>query len=76
MKIGFIIPLFTSELESSVYISYISWFLSGIFVNMIRSKLAEDARRLSRGLHTISTSGLSVLAGVLSNSDNTLTGTS
>ena len=43
---------------------------------MIRSKLAEDARRLSRGLHTISTSGLSVLAGVLSNSDNTLTGTS
>jgi len=35
MKIGFIIPLFTSELESSVYISYISWFLSGIFVNMI-----------------------------------------
>lgn len=35
MKVGFIIPLFTSELESSVYISYISWFLSGIFVNMI-----------------------------------------
>lgn len=35
MKIGFIIPLFTSELESSVYISYMSWFLSGIFVQMI-----------------------------------------
>lgn len=35
MKIGFIIPLLTSELESSVYISYLSWFLSGIFVNMI-----------------------------------------
>lgn len=35
MKIGFIIPLFTSELESSVYISYISWFLSGLFIQMI-----------------------------------------
>ncbi|MDP3467785.1 MAG: O-antigen ligase family protein [Daejeonella sp.] len=35
MKIGFIIPLLTSELESSVYISYLSWFLSGLFVHMI-----------------------------------------
>lgn len=35
MKIGFIIPLMTSELESSVYIAYISWFLSGLFVHMI-----------------------------------------
>ena len=41
MKIGFIIPLFTSELESSVYISYISWFLSGIFVNMIAGHTSE-----------------------------------
>ena len=48
MKIGFIIPLLTSELESSVYISYVSWFLSGIFVNMIAgqtpaiSKISEE----------------------------------
>lgn len=48
MKIGFIIPLFTSELESSVYISYMSWFLSGLFVQMIAGhvsksyKLAEE----------------------------------
>ncbi len=41
MKIGFIIPLFTSELESSVYISYVSWFLSGIFVNMISGRKSE-----------------------------------
>jgi hypothetical protein len=41
MKIGFIIPLFTSELESSVYISYISWFFSGIFVNMIAGYTPE-----------------------------------
>lgn len=38
MKIGFIIPLFTSELESSVYISYVSWFLSGLFVHIIAEK--------------------------------------
>jgi hypothetical protein len=41
MKIGFIIPLFTSELESSVYISYISWFFSGIFVNMMAGYAPE-----------------------------------
>lgn len=41
MKIGFIIPLLTSELESSVYISYMSWFLSGIFVQMIAGDAPE-----------------------------------
>lgn len=35
MKIGFIIPLFTSELESSMYISYIVWFFSGVFISII-----------------------------------------
>ncbi|WP_276359518.1 O-antigen ligase family protein [Daejeonella sp. H1SJ63] len=44
MKIGFIIPLLTSELESSVYISYLSWFLSGIFVRMIAGHSPEDAK--------------------------------
>ncbi len=43
MKIGFIIPLFTSELESSVYISYLSWFLSGLFIHMIAEpKLQQE----------------------------------
>lgn len=42
MKIGFIIPLLTSELESSVYISYLSWFLSGIFVQMISGHSPEN----------------------------------
>lgn len=42
MKIGFIIPLLTSELESSVYISYLSWFLSGIFVQMISGHSPES----------------------------------
>lgn len=38
MKIGFIIPMFTSELESSAYISYSVWFLSGVFVNIISQR--------------------------------------
>lgn len=42
MKIGFIIPLLTSELESSVYISYMSWFLSGLFVQMIADRVTEN----------------------------------
>jgi len=47
MKIGFIIPLFTSELESSVYISYLSWFLSGLFIHMISEpKIKEQEPKL------------------------------
>src|SRR5690606_17085901 len=43
MKIGFLIPLITSELESSVYISYLSWFLSGLFINMISGDFRPQA---------------------------------
>jgi hypothetical protein len=35
MKTGFIIPMMTSELESSAYISYTTWFLSGLFISII-----------------------------------------
>lgn len=33
-KVGLIIPLLTSELESYIYISYLIWLLSGLMVNM------------------------------------------
>jgi hypothetical protein len=46
MKIGFIIPLLTSELESSVYISYLSWFLSGLFMHMISEPKIEEESRI------------------------------
>lgn len=42
IKIGFIIPSLTSETESSVYISYLTWFLSGIFISMISEKISTD----------------------------------
>ena len=34
VKIGLIIPLFTSETESYIYISYLTWILTGLLVNM------------------------------------------
>jgi hypothetical protein len=38
MKVGFITPFLTSELESSSYISYTTWFFSGLFVGVIGKK--------------------------------------
>ncbi len=38
IKIGFIIPSFTSELESYLYVSYMTWFLSGVFISIISRK--------------------------------------
>lgn len=35
IKIGLFIPLFTSEIEASPYISYMTWFLSGLFVSIV-----------------------------------------
>lgn len=35
IKIGFFISTLTSEIESSTYLSYMNWFLSGLLINMI-----------------------------------------
>jgi hypothetical protein len=35
IKVGFFIPMLTSEVESSSYLSYMDWFLSGLFISMI-----------------------------------------
>jgi len=35
IKVGFFIPMLTSEVESSSYLSYMNWFLSGILISMI-----------------------------------------
>ena len=35
IKIALFIPLFTSEVESSSYISYMNWFFSGLMVSII-----------------------------------------
>jgi hypothetical protein len=35
IKVGIFIPLLTSEAESSTYISYLNWFLTGLLISMI-----------------------------------------
>ena len=35
LKVGLIIPLLTSEVESYIYISYFTWFLSGLMISMV-----------------------------------------
>ncbi len=37
-KIGIILPMFTSNTEAFIYISYLTWFLSGLFVNLTAEK--------------------------------------
>ncbi|MGV3684527.1 MAG: O-antigen ligase family protein [Daejeonella sp.] len=38
LKIGISLPLFTANLDSYSYITYINWFLTGVLVNMIMHK--------------------------------------
>ena len=38
LKVGITLPLFTADLGSFSYISYINWFVSGVFINMIMAK--------------------------------------
>ncbi|NCD72274.1 O-antigen ligase family protein [Mucilaginibacter agri] len=42
IKIGFLLPMFTSEIESSSYISYMNWFLSGLFIATIMQHEREN----------------------------------
>jgi len=37
-KIGILIPMFTSNTESFIYISYLTWFLSGLIINLISTQ--------------------------------------
>jgi uncharacterized membrane protein YjfL (UPF0719 family) len=35
IKVGFFIPMLTSEVESSSYLSYMDWFFSGLLISII-----------------------------------------
>ncbi|MFY8165725.1 MAG: hypothetical protein ACOVJ8_03965, partial [Sediminibacterium sp.] len=37
LKIGLLLPLLTSEAESYLYISYLTWFFTGYFINLTTS---------------------------------------
>jgi hypothetical protein len=43
-KIGILIPMFTSNTESFIYISYITWFLAGLMMNLLSE---QDAAQLN-----------------------------
>lgn len=45
IRIGFIIPSLTSEIETSSYTSYLMWFFSGLFVNIISTKMAVKSEQ-------------------------------
>jgi hypothetical protein len=38
IKIGMFIPMFTAYIDSYIYLSYFSWFLSGYMINHIQNK--------------------------------------
>jgi hypothetical protein len=42
IKVGFFVSTFTSELESSSYISYMNWFLSGLLISIIMQPKATQ----------------------------------
>jgi hypothetical protein len=42
MKIGFFIPLMTSYFDSFNYLTYISWFINGLFISIIVDKESEN----------------------------------
>jgi hypothetical protein len=44
IKLGLFIPLFTANVESYIYISYFTWFLSGLMVNIIQSSNAQISK--------------------------------
>ncbi len=50
LKIGLIIPLFTSEAESYIYISYTTWFLSGVFMNMVSKENSNNKTEIGHEL--------------------------
>jgi hypothetical protein len=37
-RLGILIPMFTSNTESFIYISYFTWFMSGLMVNMLEKQ--------------------------------------
>lgn len=42
LKVGITLPLITANLDSYSYITYMNWFISGVFINMIMRKQIPD----------------------------------
>jgi hypothetical protein len=46
IKVGFFIPLLTSEVESASYTSYLNWFLSGLLISIIMQAQGSPVTQL------------------------------
>ena len=47
-KIGILLPMFTSNTEAFVYISYFTWFLSGLLINITSPYEAGKNSQISK----------------------------
>ena len=47
-KVGIILPMFTSNTEAFIYISYATWFLSGLMINLAATRQAEQAEHVAQ----------------------------
>ena len=43
IKLGIIIPMLTANTESYIYLSYLTWFLTGIVVNILMEHIKPDS---------------------------------
>jgi hypothetical protein len=43
LKVGLFIPMFTANIDAYIYVSFLSWFLSGLMVNFYQSKIEDLA---------------------------------
>jgi hypothetical protein len=43
LKVGLFIPMFTANIDAYIYVSFLSWFLSGLMVNFYQSKIEDIA---------------------------------
>jgi len=41
IKVGLLIPMFTANIDSYIYVSYLSWFLAGLLINFNQSNQEE-----------------------------------
>ena len=43
LKVGLFIPMFTANIDAYIYVSFLTWFLSGLMVNFYQSKTEDIA---------------------------------
>jgi len=43
LKVGLFIPMFTANIDAYIYVSFLTWFLSGLMVNFYQSKKEDVA---------------------------------